>query len=80
MVVRGSIVKQPAGGMKGYADSYMKAMHGLCIECHEQKRKEAPHAYSAGFARCSACHRGVSAAGLRSAPPYVSRAMKGGAR
>jgi hypothetical protein len=54
MIVRGARVAAPEGGLTGFAVSYMDAMHGLCIACHEetaQTRNRPNHA------RCDTCHR-----------------------
>ncbi|HID78157.1 MAG TPA: hypothetical protein EYP56_19460, partial [Planctomycetaceae bacterium] len=38
------------------APGYMDAMHGLCIACHEEQRKESPESYPASLDRCDTCH------------------------
>ena len=51
------------------AASYMDAMHGLCIKCHQ---KNVPEPYSALLQRCDNCHDADSAVELsRMAPGRV---------
>ena len=40
----------------GPAASYVRAMHGLCVKCHEQSVGQSPDRYPAAMARCDQCH------------------------
>lgn len=70
MIVRGSIVEPPEGPMTGMAASYMNAMHGLCVTCHDKKAKEAPDTFGTWFKECSNCHRDTSRETLEKMAPY----------
>jgi len=54
MIVKASRIPPPKQGLTGFAPGYMDAMHGLCINCHEEvaKQQNRPH-----HARCDRCHR-----------------------
>jgi Ni/Fe-hydrogenase subunit HybB-like protein len=54
MLVKGSRIAAPEEGLTGFAPGYMEAMHGLCIDCHEEvaQKEDRPH-----HARCDTCHR-----------------------
>jgi len=54
MAVKGSRIPMPEQGLTGLAPSYMDAMHGLCIACHEEVEKKQSKAH---HARCDTCHR-----------------------
>jgi Ni/Fe-hydrogenase subunit HybB-like protein len=41
----------------GIAPGYMQAMHGLCLNCHEQKEKEAGKVRRTGISGCTTCHK-----------------------
>jgi len=71
MAAAGSIVLPPEGGAKGIAASYVDAMHGLCVRCHEQKRTEESARFGEGFARCLNCHRNATGAPVERVAPYV---------
>ena len=51
------------------AASYMDAMHGLCITCHERKIAESPERYPAALRRCDTCHDADRAAELKLMTP-----------
>jgi len=72
MMVQGSLVDSPEGGMKGRAVGYMGAMHGLCIGCHEKKLKESPQDYARDFAECANCHRDMDGSLFQQMKPYVT--------
>lgn len=38
------------------AKSYMEAMHGLCMACHQKSVVESPERYSSALDRCDNCH------------------------
>lgn len=42
---------------KGLAPGYMQAMHGLCLNCHEQKEKETGQLRRTGISSCRTCHK-----------------------
>lgn len=63
--------------MTGVAPSYMDAMHGLCIDCHEKKVAEDQETYSPDFARCDHCHGRSNDVDLRRLGPYSPRPSKG---
>jgi hypothetical protein len=71
MVAAASRIQAPEKGMTGYATGYMDAMHGLCMECHEEKVEKEPVTYGAEFARCTSCHRDADGSRLRQMAPYV---------
>ncbi len=54
MVVSGSRITPRDGGLTGWAPGYMDAMHGLCVDCHEEtaKKDNKPH-----LAQCATCHK-----------------------
>jgi len=56
MCPEGSFVKAKEGRRPYLAAGYMKAMHGLCIGCHEEAQKtlKKPHA---DLTICTNCHR-----------------------
>jgi hypothetical protein len=62
MVVEGSFVEAPEGGLKGHAASYRGAMHGLCVGCH----------FESGEADCAFCHRDSFSTQLRKQGPYAA--------
>jgi hypothetical protein len=41
----------------GIAPGYMQAMHGLCLNCHEKKEKEAGQVRRTGISGCTTCHK-----------------------
>ena len=51
------------------ASSYMDALHGLCIKCHEDQLRQREE-LGKDFARCAACHGAPDAVSIRSMPPY----------
>ncbi len=71
MVVEGSILPTTVSDLKGIAPSYMDAMHGLCIRCHEQMSAERPEEFSTEFGRCDVCHREFQDTDHRRLAPYV---------
>ena len=71
MRLSGSIVPQNEKTTE-HAPGYMQAMHGLCINCHEQKATENPGKYPSGFSDCGNCHRDISGSHFRLMSPYVS--------
>ena len=71
MNVKGSRVKVPTGGLKGFAPGYMDAMHGLCQKCHQEKAKAAPQNFGKNFGRCDRCHQGVDGRLLKGMFPYA---------
>jgi uncharacterized protein (DUF983 family) len=72
MTATGSFVPPPEGGTRGIAPSYMDAMHGLCIKCHEQKLKEGLADQGPDFAGCRNCHRDSQVTDFHDRPPYVA--------
>jgi hypothetical protein len=72
MVVEGSLIGLPEGGIRGLATGYMDAMHGLCVTCHAAKVVEEPDKYPASFPQCANCHRDIDATRLREMEPYVA--------
>jgi Ni/Fe-hydrogenase subunit HybB-like protein len=72
MIVAGSRVPAPAHGTTGRASSYMDAMHGLCVPCHEEKVRDEPKEYPENFAECDGCHSDFDGGQLRQMPPYVA--------
>ncbi|MBN1608347.1 MAG: Ni/Fe-hydrogenase cytochrome b subunit [Polyangiaceae bacterium] len=72
MLVAGARVPAPAHGTTGHASSYMDAMHGLCVPCHEEKVRDEPKTYPASFAECGGCHSDLDGRQLRQMPPYVA--------
>ena len=73
MYVKSSRIKPPAQGSTGVASSYVDAMHGLCVECHEEKTQASPSTYPEAFAECLNCHRDVGDAPLKTQAPYVTQ-------
>ncbi len=71
MVVSGSVVPAREAGLAGYAPSYMDAMHGLCVRCHEQLSVTRPDVYGTEFGRCDVCHREFEDTDHRRMAPYV---------
>lgn len=71
MVVKGSIIPPPEEGLIGIAPSYVDAMHGLCIRCHEQLSQEQPEKYGEHFGRCDVCHHDFEDRDHRRLAPYV---------
>jgi Ni/Fe-hydrogenase subunit HybB-like protein len=72
LVAPGSRIAPPKEGLRGFAPGYMDAMHGLCINCHQEKAKEASARLSAGFADCATCHRDFDARAMHRMPPYAA--------
>jgi Ni/Fe-hydrogenase subunit HybB-like protein len=72
MTVKGSTVKKPERGMRGYAAGYTDAMHGLCINCHRREKQENPDRVGAGFDRCATCHRGPGIVSPQRLGPYAA--------
>jgi Ni/Fe-hydrogenase subunit HybB-like protein len=72
MVAKHSRIPAPSRGMTGMAPSYMEAMHGLCITCHEEKVRDEPRKYSASFAECGECHRDTNGTAVRRMAPYLT--------
>ena len=71
MTVEGSLVEPPLPEKrKGSAAGYMKAMHHLCITCHQQMVAENPRQYGPEFAECANCHRDSDAALLQQTKGY----------
>ena len=56
MLAKGSRI-QPEKTLTGIAPGFMDAMHGLCIDCHEETQKRKPNEYKASFYQCANCHR-----------------------
>lgn len=71
MVVPGSLIPPHESGLQGIAPSYMDAMHGLCITCHERLALENPEKYTEVFGRCDVCHRDTLQQKHRELAPYV---------
>ncbi len=71
MLVSGSRVASPEGGMRGLAPGYMDALHKLCIDCHKEKKTENPTAYSKAYTRCDGCHGGMDGSDLETLGPYA---------
>jgi hypothetical protein len=64
MLIEGATISRPETGTTGLAPGYMDAMHGLCVECHEDPDKEAsePAEY---LSSCTTCHREILPTELR---------------
>lgn len=60
------------------AAGYMKAMHGLCVECHQKKAKEQPSRHPAALGRCAACHDSDLIPELQWVEPHRARADAAG--
>jgi hypothetical protein len=73
MYVKSSRIRMPANGSTGIASSYVDAMHGLCVQCHQEKTEASPSSYPPAFAECLNCHRDVGDRPLRHRAPYVTR-------
>jgi len=54
-VAKGALVDAPAERWRD-APGYMRAMHELCVPCHEKERRESPDRYPENLARCDVCH------------------------
>ena len=81
MIVADSLVNPPEEGAKELvAAGYMKAMHGLCISCHEQKLKEDPQRYDPHFADCANCHQDIDGTRFHQMKPYVVNRSENGQR
>jgi len=72
MVVAKSLIPPPQEGMTGFAPGYARAMHRLCIGCHERKITDSPEKYASAFAECALCHRDIDGARLHQMPPYCA--------
>ena len=55
----------------GMAAGYLDAMHGLCIDCHEERMTLEPDRHPPDFARCRNCHRDASDGTIRRLAPYA---------
>ena len=71
MRVAGSFINTAPVEMDGRASGYMKAMHGLCVGCHEKLVADEPEHYQPEFAQCEACHAALDAIDLRRIGPYA---------
>ncbi|MFH1436710.1 MAG: NrfD/PsrC family molybdoenzyme membrane anchor subunit [Pseudomonadota bacterium] len=69
MLVEDSLVSHKGPGMSNKAPGYMKAMHGLCVECHARTLEEKP-GLGEDFARCGACHVESDPEALQHLYPY----------
>ncbi len=56
----------------GIAAGYLEAMHGLCIDCHEEQMKLEPALHRPDFAKCRNCHRDASDETIRRLAPYAA--------
>ena len=72
MAVAGSFVQPPKSGTRGFAPSYMDAMHGLCVSCHEKKLALGQVDQGPGFAQCANCHRDTDATDFYKRAPYAA--------
>ena len=72
MAARGTRIK-PEQTLTGLAPSYMDAMHGLCIGCHEETQKRKSSKYKASFRQCANCHRGQEGLVFEEMAPYKVR-------
>jgi len=70
MISEGSVVDLPIDALTGYAVSYMDAMHGLCVTCHQQMVRDSPDDFGPDFAKCATCHRDFGASQLHRTGPY----------
>jgi len=70
MQVAGSRVRPER--QDGIAAGYLDAMHGLCIDCHEERMKLEPARHPPDFARCRNCHRNGSDETIRRLAPYAT--------
>jgi len=70
MQVAGSRVRPER--QDGIAASYLDAMHGLCIDCHEERMKLEPALHPSEFARCRNCHRDAVDETIRRLAPYAA--------
>jgi hypothetical protein len=73
MVATDSRIELGEEGMTGYAAGYMDAMHGLCIECHEERVETEPETYAEEFSTCTHCHRDTDGSELRQMAPYAAK-------
>jgi hypothetical protein len=62
------------------AAGYVKAMHGLCRDCHTRERVRDPERYPATLDRCDTCHDADRPAELRELAPTVRRVRAAAAR
>lgn len=74
MAADNRISRATSKGRQGFAPSYMDAMHGLCIRCHEEKARKKPANFANDFALCTGCHRDVDGSCLKRTPPYKGEA------
>ena len=70
MKVFNSFVTLP-DNWNGIASSYMQAMHGLCLKCHEEQEKAAGKRYRMGISSCATCHKEEAAKLYAKARPRV---------
>jgi Ni/Fe-hydrogenase subunit HybB-like protein len=54
-VVPGALVEAPGERWRN-APGYMRAMHELCVTCHQKRRRESPDRVPEDLARCDVCH------------------------
>jgi hypothetical protein len=71
MAVEGSFVPNKGPFMDEPAASYMNAMHGLCVKCHEEKVEQDPGQFQPAFAQCASCHETALMFDLREQGPYA---------
>jgi Ni/Fe-hydrogenase subunit HybB-like protein len=62
---------EPEQLVDGHAAGYLDAMHGLCIDCHEERMETEPAKHQPDFAECRNCHRDEDEETIRRLPPYV---------
>ena len=75
--------ERPSAGkwnsMADAAASYMTAMHGLCVKCHEEKVEQDPGQFQPAFAQCASCHGAALNFDLHEQGPYAPRSDRSNA-
>lgn len=79
MLLQGSRVT-PERSFDGHVRSYLDAMHGLCIRCHQERMKTEPRKHPVDFALCRNCHREVSGGAIKRLALYGAGGGDRGAR
>ena len=72
MLVDGSRIDVPQEGVRGVASGYMQAMHGLCLDCHQEKSATDPQGFPDEFGECLGCHRDAVDSAVQSLAPYAA--------
>lgn len=69
MAVEGSFIKATGSPVLDLAPGYMDALHGLCVDCHEDRVKN--HDAHPALARCETCHREMDPKEVKKLAPHV---------